>query len=156
MTGWRPRHPITATLSTVASVAALESVFQHPEVIPLKLDPVLLRRDPGSIPIPAIDQGDEALAMAKAIAIAIHHAPENQPERKAFEEGLTNLLIRLSGEHPGAAMHAVDVARVAAQSNGPEAKSLAERKNVLIPVVIMAMADIHFGEVVREHIQEFL
>jgi hypothetical protein len=156
MPGWHPRHPNTATLSTVASVAALESVFEHPEVKPMELDPIQLQTATGSIPIPSIDQWDEALSMAKGIAIAIHHAPEGQPERKAFEEGLTDLLIRLSGDHPGAAMYAVDVARIAAHSNGPEAKPFAGRENVIIPVVIMAMADPHFAEVVHEHNKEFL
>ena len=156
MSGWHPRTPNTATLSTVASMAALDSVFEHPEVRPMQLDPVKVQTDPGSIPIPPIDQWDDALSMAKAIAIAIHHAPESLPERKSFEEGLTNLLIRLSGDHPGAAMYAVDVARIAAHSNGPEAKHFAGQENVIIPVVIMAMADPHFSDVVREHIKEFL
>jgi hypothetical protein len=122
----------------------------------MDLDPVQLQTNPGSIPIPPIDQWDDALAMAKAIAIAIHHAPDAQPEREAFEEGLTDLLVRLSRDHPGAAMYAVDVARIAAHSNGPEAKHLKEQRNILIPVVIAAMRDPHFSEVTCHHNREFL
>lgn len=156
MSGWRPRHANTATLSTVASVAALESVFDLPEIRPMTLDQSQLQADPTSIPIPGIDQPEAALALAKALAIAIHHAPADEPARKETERGITNVLVRLCAEHPRAAMLAVDAARIAAQSNGPEAKPFAEMTNVLIPVVIMALADTNFSEVTCEHIKEFL
>ena len=156
MPGWRPSHPNTPTLSTIASVEALESVFDLPDIRPAALNQDQLRSAPSSIPIPGIDEPNAVLSLAKALAIAIHHPPEDESLRKATEQGITNVLVRLCAEHPGAAMLAVDVARIAAHSNGPEAKPHSSKENLLIPVVISAMRDPHFSEVVREHIKEFL
>lgn len=156
MSAWHPRHPNTPTLSTIASSEALESVFDLPEIKPAELNPDRLRSAPSSIPIPGIDQPEAVLSLAKALAHAIHHPPEDESLRKATEQGITNVLVRLCAEHPGAAMLAVDVARIAAHNNGPEAKPYSSKENLLIPVVISAMRDPHFSEVVRQHIKEFL
>lgn len=146
----------TSTVSTVASVAALESVFHHPEIRPAALDGNRLRTDPASIPIPPIDQREDAMSLAMALAIAIHHPPEDPPARKAYEQGIVNVLIRLSREHPDAAMYALDTAREAALRSRSRTADPMGRRNVLIQVVIWAIGDSGFEEVLAHHNREYL
>lgn len=150
------RRLAPSTVSTVASVAALESVFHHPEIRPADLDGDRLRTDPASIPIPPIDQPEGAMSLAKALAIAIHHPPEDPPARKAFEQGIVNVLVRLSREHPVAAMYALDAAREAALRSRSRTADQTERRNLLIQVVISALRDHHFEGVLAYHNREYL
>lgn len=150
------RRLASSTVSTVASVAALESVFHHPEIRPAELDGDRLQTEPSSIPIPPIDQRDGAISLAKALAIAIHHPPEDPPARKAFEQGIVEVLVRLSWEHPDAAMYALDVAREAALRSRSKMADPMGRTNLLIQVVIAALRDPHFEGVLAYRNREFL
>lgn len=151
-----PRRLATSTVSTVATVAALEAVFHHPEVRPMELDGDRLRMDPASIPIPPVDQPEGALALAKALAIAIHHPPEDPSARKAFEQGIVDVLVRLSREHPDAALYALDAAREAALRSRSKMADPTGRTNLLIQVVIWAIGDPRFAEVMAYHNREYL